>query len=305
MRIAHLLAAAALLAASVAARAELIYGITVPGATTNLVHFDSATPASLTTVGAITGIVAGHTLRGIDFRPATGQLYALSSSGSDNAAAQLYTVNLVTGVATPVGAGITLTGNTSSIISLDFNPVVDRLRVVTGTGQNYRVNPDTGALAAQDTNISGNPVISGIAYSNNNPGATQTTLYGYDFSSDNLGTIGGVNGSPSPNAGVFFPIGFSGVITGIALGFDISGATGIGYISVDDLPGSPGAAAEFFTVNLATGAMSQVGPDDFASILDISVRPLETVPEPATLSLVLLAAFGVAASRRRALPTRR
>lgn len=263
------------------------------------VHFDGATPATITTVGAITGIVAGQTLRGIDFRPATGQLYALSSNGT---AAQLYTLDLSTGVATAVGAGLTLTGNTSTRISLDFNPVDDRLRVVTGSGQNYRVNPITGALAGQDTDISpGNPLLSGIAYTNNNPGATQTTLYAYDFLLDNLGTIGSINGSPnSPNTGIFSVIGGSGIVTGNAgLGFDISGATGIAYISVDDFFGSSGANAEFFTVNLGTGAFTQVGADNLSTILDISVQPIAArVPEPATLSLALLAALGLAATRR-------
>ena len=32
----------------------------------------------------------------------------------------------------------------------DFNPTVDRIRVVSDTGQNLRLNPDTGAVAAVD-----------------------------------------------------------------------------------------------------------------------------------------------------------
>ena len=125
------------------------------------------------------------------------------------------------------------------------------------------------------------------------------TLYAYDFLSDNVGTIGGINGSPGPNGGVFSVIGGSGIITGDAgLGFDISGATGIGYITVDDCTGSTGVGAEFFTVNLATGALTQTSLDDFGPILDISVQPT-AVPEPATLSLALLAALGLAARRRK------
>lgn len=291
-----------LVCAACAAQAEAVYGITVPRAAgSSLVRFDSAAPNAVTTIGAVSGIVAGQTLRGIDFRPATGDLYAISSSG---AAAQLYTIDLGSGAATPVGAGITLTGNTSTRISLDFNPVVDRLRIVTGSRQNYRLNVDTGVLT-QDTNISGTPLISGIAYSDNLPGATQTTLYAYDFLLDNLGTIGGLNGVPSPNGGLFSLIGNSGIVTGDAgLGFDISGATGIGYISVDDFNNSPGANAEFFSVNLATGALTQISNDDFAAVLDISVaiqRP-GSVPLPATWGLILLggAALGAARRMRRA-----
>ncbi len=281
MHLRVLLAATALLAtATGSARAELIMGVTA----TSLVSFDSAAPDTLTTIGPIAGIVAGHTLRGIDFRPSNGQLYAISSEDS---AAQLYTVDTSTGVATAVGAGLTLTGNTSSRISLDFNPVTDELRVVTGTGQNYRVNADTGAVIAQDADINpGSPLISGIAYTNNVVGATDTTLYAYDFFGDDIGTIGGLNGIPSPNAGQFSVTGDSGFVAfSAALGFDISGATGIAYISMDDFA-SPDANSEFFRVNLATGAMTFSGSVS-ASLLDISVVPV-AVPEPTTSTMALM-----------------
>ena len=140
------------------------------------------------------------------------------------------------------------------------------------------------------------PLISGIAYSNNVAGAATTTLYGYDFLTDLLGTIGGVNSVPSPNTGTFNTIGASGIVTGDAgLGFDISGATGFGYISVDDLLGSPGVNAELFRVNLATGAFTKISANDFASLLDISVA----VPTPATLSLALVGLLAAGAVRRR------
>lgn len=284
-----------------AAQAELIYGVTVPGASTNLVSFDSAAPGTQATIGTITGIIAGHTLRGIDFRPSTGQLYAMSTDAGGGIG-QLYTIDLTTGAATTVGGTIALTGSTSTRVSMDFNPVVDALRVVTGTGQNFRVNPNTGALIAQDTNISGTPLIAGVAYSNNLVGATQTTLYAYDFISDSLGTIGGINGVPSPNGGVFSAIGGSGITTfNAALGFDISGDSGVAYISVDD-SNTPGFNAEFFSVNLATGAFTQIGADDALPVLDISVRPTSSsapVPAPATALLAMLA-LGVLGLKCRA-----
>src|SRR5688500_4607605 len=90
----------ALALAAVSANAELIWGITVPGANgSNLVSFDSANPGGFTNGATLTGTLAGHTIRGIDFRPSDGRLYAVSSTG---ATAQLYTVNLVTGALTTV-----------------------------------------------------------------------------------------------------------------------------------------------------------------------------------------------------------
>src|SRR3712207_4408284 len=66
----------------------------------SLVRFDSAAPGTLlgsATPLPITGLQAGETLQGIDFRPASGQLYALGSTS------RLYVVNPTTGAATALG----------------------------------------------------------------------------------------------------------------------------------------------------------------------------------------------------------
>ena len=294
----HLALAALLSASATVAQAELVYGITTDG---RLGSFDSGNAGNVTFVGAITGLSAGDTLRGIDFRPSDGQLYAMSTNAAGTTA-HLYTLNLSTGVATAIGAGITLTGNSSTRVSLDFNPVANALRVVTGSGQSYRVNANTGALIAQDTNISGNPLISGIAYTNNVVGATQTTLYAYDFLRDNVGTIGGINGMPSPNTGVFNTVGNSGIVIGNAgSGFDISGVTGIGYFSGDDFNGTPDSEPEFFSVNLGTGAFTKIGDFGSVDLLDFSVAigAPTRVSAPGTLSLAALGLWAAGALRRR------
>ena len=52
-----------------------------------LVRFNTASPGTVTTVGTITGLQGGETVLGIDFRPATGELYALGSTS------RIYVVN--------------------------------------------------------------------------------------------------------------------------------------------------------------------------------------------------------------------
>ena len=299
------------------ARAEIIFGITTAtnggSAGANLVSFNSATPGTFLTNVPLSGITAGEGVLGIDFRPATGQLYAISGSTSVASTGTVYTVNLATGALSTVGtAGNTglMPGNTSSRVSLDFNPVVDRMRVVTGNRQNYRFNPGTGALVLQDGTLtydvgdpntanSGGILAAGIAYTNNNAGATSTTLYAWDYNLDNLATIGSIGGSPtSPNSGTMFSVGNPGglISNSSNLGMDISGATGVAYLQFDDF-GNGGVTTHLGTVNLATGGVTNIG--DFAGfMLDISVQPV-AVPEPSSMILCGLGIAGMAVRRFR------
>ncbi len=186
--------------------------------------------------------------------------------------------------------------------------MANALRVVTGGGQSYRVNANTGALIAQDTSIATpagvTPLVSGIAYSNNLVGAASTTLYSYDFLLDNLATIGGINGAPSPNTGVFNIIGNSGTVSGNAgAGFDISGATGIAYLSFDDFNGSADNEPEFYTMDLSSGFATKIGDFGTVDLLDFSVQPTAvSVPISSSFGLVALGLLmlGGAAHRRTA-----
>ena len=163
--------------------------------TNQIVTFDTSTPASPTSVVAITGLQPAENALAIDLRPATGQIYLLGSSS------RLYVLNPVTGIAVAVGGPFTpaLSG---AAFGFDFNPTVDRIRVVSNTGQNLRLNPDTGAVAAVDTALNpGAPNVVGSAYSNNVAGATTTTLYAIDSTTDQLFV------QNPPNAGVLTPVG--------------------------------------------------------------------------------------------------
>jgi uncharacterized protein DUF4394 len=151
-----------------------------------LVSFDPATPAVGTLI-PVTGVTAGQTLVGIDVRPANGVLYGLGVNAATDAAT-LYTIS-VTGVATIVGSFNSppfIDFPASADYGFDFNPVVDRIRVTTNTGLNFRLNPNNGSLAGLDIPIVGS-AISGVAYTNNetnNSGVT--TLYTLDSLTDRL-----------------------------------------------------------------------------------------------------------------------
>jgi hypothetical protein len=123
------------------AEAESLISLTTTG---NLVTFDSSTPGTTDSSGAISGLLAGEVLLGIDRRPATGLLYGLGSTG------RIDTIKTTTGVATAVGATQFTPAVTPIAFGFYFNPVPDRIRVVGTDTSNFRLNPKNGAMAGTD-----------------------------------------------------------------------------------------------------------------------------------------------------------
>jgi hypothetical protein len=258
----------------------------------SLLRFDSATPGATTSI-PVTGLSSGETLLGIDQRPIDAQLFGVTS------ASRVYSINLLTGLATPRGAAFTpaLGG---ARFGIDFNPTVDRIRYVDAAAKNRRFNPATGALAADDADLtfasggpSGSPRTVGVAYTNSQLGgvpAGSVRELAIDSQRDlliEIGTMAG--GNASFNAGVATVIGNLNVDTTDDVGFDISGATGIYYASLTTATGG----SMLYTLNSATGNATPLGA--FASpVSDIAVL----VPEPASLSLVAAASL-VTLRRRR------
>jgi hypothetical protein len=289
------------LAVAAPANAEIAYAMLGTASNgTGLAVFDTNNPGGITNVGNFSGALPNQIITAIDFRPANGVLYAvgLDVSGQvpPGSAGQLYTVDLTTAALTPVGAGFALDGN-SSIVSIDFNPTVDRLRIISGGGQSYRVNPNTGALvlrdsdlayAAGDPNFGATPAPIGAAYTNNFAGATSTTLFVWDFNNDRLSTV------IPPNAGQLNTVGGpAGFLTNDgAVGFDISSATGTAFFSFNDF----GGGGELLgTVDLTTGLVTNIG--GFAAgfnVADISV----VIPAPGAAAAFGLLALGAARRRR-------
>jgi hypothetical protein len=269
--------------------AETIYGLTN---LQQLVSFDSSTRA-VTSTTSLTGFsLLGEILLSIDVRPATGQLYGYSNQNN------LYIIDPLTGGRTQVGSTLS-TVPQGAYKAIDFNPTVDRIRLLGSGGapNNLRLNPDTGALVMVDGTLSfglGDPnqgdtpaVVNG-AYTNSRPGVTSTTLYDLEAGNDVLVTQTPANNGTLQTIG---SIGFNLTTSGGFTGFDISGASGAAYL-VGNLLGSGGLTANaLYQVNLGTGAATLLGPVTGVngSFRDIAVA--NVVPEPGTLTLVLISSL--------------
>jgi hypothetical protein len=96
-----------------------------------LLTFDAADVIEPRSSVAITGLLGAENVVAIDFRPASGELFALSNGPN------VYRIDTTTGVATRIGTSA-LTGLAGNV-GIDFNPTVDRLRVVTDANDNIRV----------------------------------------------------------------------------------------------------------------------------------------------------------------------
>ena len=198
-----------------------------------LLSFDTNAPEDVTAT-PISGVPAEQSLRGIDVRPSTGQLYATAVDVGSvaNSPLHTYAIDPATGAATPVGQvpGGPVPGAADVVGGYDFNPTVDRIRFVNVNDTNGRINPFTGTLAGLDTNLSpaGTTTIVGEAYDRNTPGGppSSTTLYAINRFNSTLAVQGGINqsGPGGPNGGVvadFAPLGVT-LAPGADAGFDVT-----------------------------------------------------------------------------------
>lgn len=159
----------------------------------------------------VSGLAASDQLVAIDVRPQTGRLYGLGQNPKTGTV-QLYILQMNSVTASAVALGtpqsfVDATGMPLPILAtafdMDFNPSVDRLRVVSTNGINFRMNPNDGALV--DGNFCGlagsvaginpdarlnaagaNAQGMGTAYTNNEINTAITTQYTLDHVSNQL-----------------------------------------------------------------------------------------------------------------------
>lgn len=282
MKTAHKTAAIALCSLSSLAAADIALGVTNNGV---LISWDVNAPNSILSGVTISGLQQNEQIRGIDIRPATGELFALGSSN------RLYTINRNTGMATQVGPGPFANPLNGSSFGFDFNPTIDRIRVVSNADQNLVLNPNDGSstqvtplfYAAGDPNAGINPNVAGSAYNNNFAGATTSQLFGIDSGLDVLV-------KQANSAGTLETVGSLGIDVTDVVGFDISGRTGVAYATVMDVMLS---RTTFWTIDLMTGNATGIGEIGGGSL----VTAMTIIPAPT--SLALLGAAGILSTRRR------
>jgi hypothetical protein len=195
------------------AQTSVTSGLTLPNRSIYALTSDNALyvlvpgASQYTRLGRVNNTNGGN-LIGIDFRPSDKKLYGLTDTGN------LYTIDLSTSALNTTFISTLnprFTGGFGSL--MDFNPVLDALRVAGSNDQNIAVVNSNGgnlnttasqtafAYAAGDVNAGKNPEIVGGAYSNNFVGATNTIFYMVDHDLDTLVTIATKNATGSSNTG--------------------------------------------------------------------------------------------------------
>jgi hypothetical protein len=235
-------------------------------ASNELVLYLSGNPLREQSVTMLTGLATGERILAIDYRPATGQLYGVSS------ASRLYTINTSTGMVTAVGSGPFTPAISGTTVGFDFNPTVDRIRLVTNTGQNLRLHPVTGAVVAIDGTI--NPagaMINSVAYTNSFAGATTTALYDIDVATDQLYL------QQPPNNGTLVAVGSLGVQAMGEGGFDIAPDNSVSIAALYGYSKEDGDREEmskyrFYYIDLATGEAKNAGKTDRV-IIGLAIIP--------------------------------
>jgi hypothetical protein len=240
------LAAGALAVPATAKAADQLAGVTDGN---NLVLFASDAPGEIRYSVPLSGLAAGERIVGLDRRPATGGLVALGATS------RIYAVDAASGAATAIGNPFTPALDGANF-GFTFDPAADRIRTVSDTGQNFRMNPETANVAtdtnlqyaADDPGAGTAPNVIGASYTNS---TTSTALYDIDAARDAL-----VIQNP-PAAGTLRTVGALGVDVIGPGGFDVSPFTNTAFAA---LRRAGQTNPELFQINLQTGAATAVGP---------------------------------------------
>ncbi|NJM07218.1 DUF4394 domain-containing protein [Candidatus Gracilibacteria bacterium] len=246
---------------------------------------------------AVAGLGEGETLVAIDVRPQNGRLYGLATTTAGGL--HLYHIDLMSGAAVATslsGVAVQFDNGSAPVpvpgdaFGIDFNPTVDRLRIVSNGGLNARMNPNTGALLDGDNGgaagsapgVNPDGAINGpttnvddTAYTNSSVNASVTTQYTLDSGSNSIYI------QTPPNSGTQ-TLGRAVALNGIALdfssasGFDIPSFIAVGTAN-SPASGQALAAltvdgsAGLYGIELSNGRASLYGTFGFGGVRDIAL----------------------------------
>ncbi len=246
-----------------------------------LIRFSPDSPAAVTRIGAVTGLGADEAIAGLDFRPADGNLYAVTSIG------RLLVVDPATAIASAIqpvtGDG---TAFTAARYGVDFNPVANALRIIGEDGLNLRVPP--AALVSPAPAVPVSTLVDGrmgylrgvtaAAYTNPESG-DGTTLFVIDAETDTLYT-------QDPNAGRLTRVGSLGIDAISVNGYDIYQA---GELNEHYALLTTDAGSGIYRINPLTGAatlLSTLPAATYKSLIVVNDDRLDSVNVRSFASLV-------------------
>jgi hypothetical protein len=255
-------------------RKETIHALTQD---MELLTFNAGQPARVLQRKPVTGLSAGDRLVGIDYRVAPGVLYALSRAG------RLYTLDVSSGILKAVGTAPLTSALDGTSFGVDFNPVADRIRVVSDTGLNLRLHPDTGATAASDPTpayaagdiqAGRQPELVAAAYTYNQKNDKLTTNYAIDRRAGTLviqGSLEGTQPAVSPNTGQLKTIGALGVGAFSDASLDIADVSGVAYAA---LRVDASRSTRLYQISLTNGKAEFIGTvSGGAALLGMAIEP--------------------------------
>jgi hypothetical protein len=195
----------------------------------------------------------------IDVRPADGMIYAVASDGN------IVTIDVKTGQAT-MKSKLSETLKAGVTVTVDFNPVADRMRLMGSDGTSLRVNVDDGKVTVdgshkyKDGDAGKTPRVVAGAYTNSWKGTQATTLYNIDAATGALVT------QAPPNDGILNTVG--------SLGMAISGPVAFNIVASqpDKNDAWLATGGSLYSVDLKTGKATMAGKIDglSGSLTDIA-----------------------------------
>jgi hypothetical protein len=202
-------------------------------------------PASKKVVSTV-NISGAGTMLGIDVRPADGMLYGVTSDGN------IVTIDVATGKAT-MKSKLSQPWSRAAATTFDFNPVADRLRLMSSEGVSWRINVDDGKVIVdgshkfKDAMAGKTPRVVAGAYTNSFKDTKATALYNIDATTNSL-----VMQAP-PNDGVLVAVG--------PLGISVTGAVAFNIVSSgpDQNAAWLAMGGALYSVDLKTGKATMAG----------------------------------------------